>query len=157
MGWNQIWDTRFWARNTSISRYDAVVGVPTTAAKTHLQQFRQFKSHQLGQESVEKSWEFTAASNCPNVFWKTLSKSYGIKESWCIAGKVILTWVRTGQPMVQGNNFIKDSTRSFCFAMPAESQQTLGTSCATLHDGIAHLDLFSEEQDLVKQLQANGH
>ena len=34
-----------------------------------------------------------------------------------------------------------------------ESQVSLGTSCATLHDGVAFMEHHEEEQELLKQLQ----
>jgi hypothetical protein len=35
----------------------------------------------------------------------------------------------------------------------SESQATLGTSCATLHDGVAFFEHYEEEQYLLRQLQ----
>ena len=37
--------------------------------------------------------------------------------------------------------------------MVVESQMTLGSSCATLDDGVRFMDAQAEEQELLKQLQ----
>ena len=37
------------------------------------------------------------------------------------------------------------------------SQITLGSSCATLHDGVQHLEKWEEEQQLLHELQDHKH